>query len=526
MKLLVVTTSNDRFEGANPHPTGVWLEEFTIPYMEFSQNGVELIVASPKGGAMPIDPRSAATPEQAIEWSEAVEAAKNTVKLAEVNAADFDGIFLPGGHGPMFDLPEDENLQRLLGDFYESGKIISAVCHGPAGLVGARLADGTPLVKGKTLTCYTYSEEVAAKLDKEVPFILENRLKELGAKFIARENKADHIERDGQFITGQNPNSSRSIAQAIVAALNKQLQPRFAGTPREIVPAEIIAEFPPTTFLENIAVDENDNLFVTSYDEGIIYRLNAADKTRTEFAKIGGNAAGIAFEKNGDLLVAGSSGKIQTLYRINQNGETSPLITLADAVFLNGMTHLAGNRYLIADSYKSAIWEVDCETKTARVWLQSERLAHAKDPFHPIPMFPGTNGLKIYDNALYISSTQQQFLLRVPLNEDFSPGELEVFLTNINLDDFAFDEAGNLYGTTHIYNSVVRIGQDRVVTVIAEAEQGLTGSTAAAFGRTDKNKSAIFVTTNGGVSFLPPEQAQTGKIVRLEVGTQGNAPKI
>lgn len=525
MKILIVTTSSDKFEGENSHPTGVWLEEFTVPFQEFVESGAELIVASPKGGAMPIDPRSAASEAQTAEWKEAMAAAKSAVKLTEVKAADFDALFLPGGHGPMFDLPENETLARLLREFYETGKIIAAVCHGPAGLVGAKLSDGTPLVKGKTLTCYTYAEEVAAQLDKEVPFILEHRLTELGANFIRGANKADHIERDGQLITGQNPASSQSIAQAVVAALNKQLQPHFERTPREIAASRIIAEFPATTFLENITIDENDFLFVTSYEEGIVYRVDAANGSRTEFAKIDGNAAGIAFEPNGNLLVAGSNGKTQTVYRIKRDGAVENLITLADAVFLNGMTHLTGNRYLVADSYKAAIWEIDVETKTARIWLENERLAHAKDSFHPVPMFPGANGMKIYDNALYVSSTQQQFLLRVPLGADFAPGELEVFLTNLNLDDFAFDRSGNLYGTTHVYNSVVRISPEKVVTVIAEAEQGLTGSTALSFGRTDENKTAVFVTTNGGISFLPAAQAQTGKIVRLEIGAEGYARK-
>jgi putative intracellular protease/amidase len=219
-KVLIITTSHDRFEGKNPHPTGVWLEEFAIPYLELSQNGIEMTIASPKGGEMPIDPRSLPTPEQEKAWQSAMVAARQTVKLSDVDSADFDAIFLPGGHGPMFDLPENQTLQQLLREFQENGKIIAAVCHGPVGLVGATLSDGTPLVKNRVLTSYTDAEEIAAQLDKEVPFSLEQRLRELGATFIAHENKADHIERDGQLITGQNPNSSASIAKALAMALN------------------------------------------------------------------------------------------------------------------------------------------------------------------------------------------------------------------------------------------------------------------------------------------------------------------
>src|SRR5919202_1355127 len=166
-KILIVTTSHDRFGGDGSHPTGVWLEEFALPYMEFLKHDIEMTIASPKGGAMPIDPRSLPTPEQEQAWQSAITATQHTVKLSEVRSIDFDAIFLPGGHGPMFDLPDNPELQTLLREFYEAGKIISAVCHGPAGLVGTTLADGTPLVQGKILTAYTYSEEVAAKLDKD-----------------------------------------------------------------------------------------------------------------------------------------------------------------------------------------------------------------------------------------------------------------------------------------------------------------------------------------------------------------------
>jgi putative intracellular protease/amidase/sugar lactone lactonase YvrE len=518
-KVLIVTTSHDRFDDPNPHPTGVWLEEFAMPYMELLKNGIEMAIASPKGGAMPVDPRSLPTPEQEKEWESAIEAAKHTVKLEDVKSEDFDAIFLPGGHGPMFDLPDNKDLQHLLREFYEAGKIIAAVCHGPAGLVGATLADGTPLVKGKTLTSYTNSEEVAAKLDKEVPFILEQRLRELGADFIVRENKADHVERDGNLITGQNPNSSASIARAIVAALNNQLPPIFANTPEVIVPANVVAEFPVNTFLENIAIASQGDIFVSSYEEGKIYRLTSSGD-KSEFAKIDGTIAGIVIDREDNLLVASSIGS-QTLavFHINQNGTVETLVTLPDAIFLNGMTYLTGDRYLIADSYKGAIWEIDANAKTARIWLQHERLARS-NPNHP---FPAVNGLKIYANTLYASNTQRQQLVRIPINSDYTAGTPELFLTNVNLDDFAFDVNGNLYGTTHVYNSVVKIAPDGQVTTIANAEQGMIGSTALAFGRTNSDRTAIYVTTNGGMSLPPETGVAPAKVVRLEVGVEGFA---
>jgi putative intracellular protease/amidase len=219
-KLLIVTTSNDKFV-SNGHnaPTGVWLEEFAVPSMELFKAGIPMTVASPKGGPMPIDPRSAATPAQEAEWQPATTSAKNTRRLAEMKSEDFDGIFVPGGHGPMFDLPENADLIRLLGEFDSGGKIIAAVCHGPAALINAQKANGEPLVAGKTVTAYTAAEEVAAKLDKAVPFMLETELRNRGANFVDGGLKADHVEHDGNLITGQNPWSSASIAREIARVL-------------------------------------------------------------------------------------------------------------------------------------------------------------------------------------------------------------------------------------------------------------------------------------------------------------------
>ncbi|WP_339377324.1 DJ-1/PfpI family protein [Merismopedia glauca] len=516
-KVLIVTTSHDHFEGANPHPTGVWLEEFAVPYMELLHNGVEITVASPKGGSMPIDPRSLPTPEQDKAWQRAIAASKQTTQLSKVSATEFDAIFLPGGHGPMFDLPDNSDLQQLLREFHDTGKIIAAVCHGPVGLVGATLSDGTPLVKDKVLTSYTNSEEIAVKLDKEVPFSLEERLRDLGAIFIAHEDKADHVEKDGKLITGQNPNSSASIARALVAALNQQLPAIFERTLEAIAPAQIVAEFPVNTFLENLAIAPDGTIFITSYEDGKVYRMTQTGEL-TDFAKVEGNMAGIVIEPTGDLLVAATlKGKEPTICRIQPTGSVERILTLPEAIFLNGMTHLQGNLYLVADSYKGAIWAVDAISQTARIWLEDPLLARS-DASNP---FPAVNGIKIYQNALFASNTQRQLLIRIPLTDDGAPGKPEVFLTNVNLDDFAFDNLGNLYGTTHVYNSVIRISPTKEITTIAKAEQGMTGNTAVAFGRTSNDNTSIYITTNGGMSLPPSTGVELAKVVRLEVGVQG-----
>ena len=213
----MVVTSHDHIDAT--HPTGLWFEEFATPYKEFTSHGFEIIVASPHGGNVPIDPRSEPKAEEVERIVEAREALRQTQALSEVRATGFDAIFLPGGHGTMFDLPENTTLQHLLGDFADEDKVIAAVCHGPAGLVGARLADGTPLVAGKTITAFTDNEERAAELDRFMPFLLESRLRELGGRFVAQPNWSDHVERDGKLITGQNPQSSGSIAKTVIEAL-------------------------------------------------------------------------------------------------------------------------------------------------------------------------------------------------------------------------------------------------------------------------------------------------------------------
>jgi putative intracellular protease/amidase len=212
-RILIVVTSHDRID--DTHTTGLWYEEFAIPYQAFVAQDFSVTVASPQGGRAPIDPRSEPKQEDATTHK----LLQNTLPLSEVNASEFDAVFLPGGHGTMFDLPENSQLQKLLGDFVRQDKVIAAVCHGPAGLVGARLDDGTPLAAGKTITAFTDSEEYGAKLDTLMPFLLESRLRELGGKFITRADWTDHVERDGKLITGQNPQSSGSVAQAVIDAI-------------------------------------------------------------------------------------------------------------------------------------------------------------------------------------------------------------------------------------------------------------------------------------------------------------------
>ncbi|SEU22974.1 type 1 glutamine amidotransferase domain-containing protein [Paenibacillus sp. NFR01] len=213
--LIVVTSASEIHSGKK---TGLWLTEFAEPYVEFSKAGYAVTVASPLGGRTPIDPGSL-NDELSPELLATQAHLENTVPLNEVTGKDYDAILLPGGHGTMFDFPDNAKLQELLRTFFEAGKIVAAVCHGPAGLVNAKLSDGRYLVEGKRITAFTDSEEHAAGLAASMPFLLESKLREAGPVFIAHPDWSDHVEIDGNLITGQNPQSTLQVAKEIIAKL-------------------------------------------------------------------------------------------------------------------------------------------------------------------------------------------------------------------------------------------------------------------------------------------------------------------
>jgi putative intracellular protease/amidase len=217
-RVLMVVTNHTTI--TDDHKTGLWREEFAVPYLVFKEKGYEVKVASIQGGEVPLDPRSIEEKDPA--WAQAEEELKNTARLSKDDATGFDAIFLPGGHGTMFDFPDNETLQYVLQQFAEDGRIIGAVCHGPSGLVNVTYKDGTPLVKGKTVTAFTDEEEREVQLDEYMPFLLESTLRLRGANFVRGEKWTDFSVRDGNLITGQNPQSSRSTAEKVVEALEEK----------------------------------------------------------------------------------------------------------------------------------------------------------------------------------------------------------------------------------------------------------------------------------------------------------------
>lgn len=219
MRALIVATSCNRLPSG--HPTGLWAEEFAVPYMALVQAGVQVAVASPAGGAVPIDEKSAPSASEAQEWAPALAALRSATPLASLREEDFDLIFLPGGHGPLVDLASDTTLQQMLSRQDAEGRLIAAVCHGPAALLDVRRADGSPLLKGRRVTGFTNTEERLAGLHDKVPFLLEDEMKARGADFhSALLPMLSHVERDGTLLTGQNPKSSKAIGKAMVDALN------------------------------------------------------------------------------------------------------------------------------------------------------------------------------------------------------------------------------------------------------------------------------------------------------------------
>jgi putative intracellular protease/amidase len=220
MKILMVLTSHDQL-GATGRKTGFWLEEFAAPYFVFRDAGVDLTLASPKGGQPPIDPKSDLPENQTQAMTRfksdgaAQKALANTVKLASVKAEDYDTVFYPGGHGPMWDLAENADSIALLESFYNSGKPIALVCHSPGVLRHVKYK-GEPLVKGKHVTGFTNGEEEAVQLTKVVPFLVEDELLRLGAIYEKVANWGAFSVTDGRLITGQNPASSTVTAQALL----------------------------------------------------------------------------------------------------------------------------------------------------------------------------------------------------------------------------------------------------------------------------------------------------------------------
>ncbi|TLP79153.1 type 1 glutamine amidotransferase domain-containing protein [Maribacter sp. ACAM166] len=224
MKILFVLTSHDTL-GDTGKKTGFWIEEFASPYYTLLDKGIDITVATPKGGKAPIDPSSDTEDAQTKDTKRfkedkaAQDIIANTKVLADINASDYDAVFYPGGHGPLWDLANDAISIKLIETFNEQEKPIGFVCHAPAALKNVKGTDGNPLVKGKKVTGFTNTEEEAVQLTEVVPFLVEDMLKENGGIYSKKEDWAAYAIQEGNLITGQNPASSELVAEKLLASL-------------------------------------------------------------------------------------------------------------------------------------------------------------------------------------------------------------------------------------------------------------------------------------------------------------------
>ncbi len=223
-KVLIVVTSHDRMGNIN-RSTGLWLGEFAAPYYTLTDAGVQVTIASPKGGAAPIDTfslnKSFATEATKRYQTDATTQARlsHTVKLSSVSEKDYDAVFYPGGHGPMWDLAEDKTSEKLIEKFYNDNKIIAFVCHGPVALKHAVDKNGVAIVKDKTVSGFTNGEEEAVGLTKVVPFLTEDLLKQLGGNYQKAADWNPFAVQDGLLITGQNPQSAQLVGEKLLKAI-------------------------------------------------------------------------------------------------------------------------------------------------------------------------------------------------------------------------------------------------------------------------------------------------------------------
>lgn len=227
LKILLILTSQATM-GDDPRPTGVWFEELSTPYYAFVDAGAEVDIASIAGGRIPVDPHSIqpagsnpASVERFLRDKAAMAKLEGSLKIDDVSAGGYSAVFLPGGHGTMWDLPGSARLADLLSGAWAGGKVVAAVCHGPAGLVNVKDADGRPLLAGRRVSAFSNSEEAAAGLTDKVPFLLETRIRELGARYEKGADFQPFAVRDGRLVTGQNPASSERVAELVLQAVEE-----------------------------------------------------------------------------------------------------------------------------------------------------------------------------------------------------------------------------------------------------------------------------------------------------------------
>ncbi|MBD1998073.1 hypothetical protein H6G00_15820 [Leptolyngbya sp. FACHB-541] len=298
----------------------------------------------------------------------------------------------------------------------------------------------------------------------------------------------------------------------------KNVSPPLVQPPVELVPARTLATYPRGYFLENIVIDVGGTIYITENKTGQIIRRTFNGEADI-FSQVDVGLAGLGIDVNGTLIATGhaETGE-QYIFEFAEDGTLEYELAVPEAGFLNGLALFRPGVFLIADSTSGTIWQFDRQTQQVVPWLRHDSL----NPNPDMPAIPGANGIKLFEGAVYITNSGQGTVTRVPIQDDGSPGEPEVIFSGIVLDDFAFSTTGNLYGTTHIFNSVVVLSPDGNHRTIATAEQGVTGSTALAFGVNESDRHSIYVVGDGGIfSASSEEDIVEPELVQLDVGELG-----
>lgn len=291
----------------------------------------------------------------------------------------------------------------------------------------------------------------------------------------------------------------------------QNLPPIFESTPKKLLKAKTLVAFPKNTWLENFAITKNGTLFLTNYPQGLVYKVSSDGAKKETYAKINGKIAGIATFKNDQFLVTGwdTLGK-PSIFHINSDRKVDKITRIEGGMFPNGIINFYGETYLIADSYAGCIWLYDASSNRVTVWLKDKLLERSSEKSE----FPAANGLKIYKDYLYISNTEKQTLVRVPLIKS-KPGTPFEFLNKVNIDDFTFDDIGDIYAATNVYSSVIKISTKKEVSIVADLSSGVAGSTAVAFAKDQSGNRILYVSTSGGMALPPSTGIEEGKVIML-----------
>ncbi|MRT92413.1 SMP-30/gluconolactonase/LRE family protein [Ancylomarina sp. 16SWW S1-10-2] len=283
-----------------------------------------------------------------------------------------------------------------------------------------------------------------------------------------------------------------------------------------LVKSKIVQEFNRFEFLESVASGKDGSIYTTNLMQGLVYRIKDGNvKTLVDFD---GMLAGLTFLDDNNLLVTGTSDKKEAvILQLNlKRGESKIVATVPEGILLNGIAKLNKNNFLIADSFKGVIWKLNIKDASTSIWLQNDLLASPSIE----KQSPGVNGIKVKGNSVYISNTGKMLMVKIPLLKGDKAGDPEILHENVFIDDFEMDAQNNIYAATHIYDKIIKITPQGKVSIIAEAEQGVTGCTCLTWKY--GSKSTLLVSGNGGMLKANKDEVVTAKIVELNLKEDKN----